>query len=82
MKFQKGHERSNTGAIVMHRWEISVSVESDDPEFTPWAYHSFDMELPSNTKPETIATKTRLAIGMSGYTQTNDYLEILKGDKL
>lgn len=80
-KFQPGQGRSNTGHIVLYAYTIWASIE-DDSEPQGWVYHPMDMELSGTVKLTTIAVKVKKAIEMSGYTQTQDYLEIIKGEAL
>lgn len=78
-KLQPGQGRSNTGYIVLYQYSIVASVEDDEEG---WAEYPIEMELQGTIKLTTVATRVKLAIEQSGYTQTNDHLEIIKGDPL
>lgn len=69
------------GPLILHNYLIDVSVE-DDVRQCGWTKRFCDMELPHNVKLTSVLAKVERALGMSGYTMTQDYIEIAKGERI
>ncbi len=62
-------------------YEISVSIEDSERE-TGWSIHHIELALDDRIKLSTVLAKVQRLIGFSGYTMTQDYIQIHKGERI
>lgn len=65
----------------LYGYDIAVSIEDSERE-TGWGIHHIELALDDRIKLSTVLAKVQRLIGFSGYTMTQDYIQIHKGERI
>ena len=78
--FKKGW-RDNTGPVVIHTWEVWLSIANDAEEC---GYHLelIQVEAPGHCRLDTIAKKALLAAELQTWDFTHQEIQITRGPAL